>query len=161
YRELENHELGADETRGDSGPLTVSMPTLHDPLTEKMIQAGVAMGLPRKRDVNAPDYGEGVGLAARTVRKGRRESAATGFLNPIRGRRNLTILTDTTVDRLELEGRRVVGVKTAARRGGEPRTFRAREVIVSAGAIASPALLQRSGIGPAQLLRSLGIGVAI
>ena len=161
YRQLESHELGPAETRGNSGPLHVSMPTLRDPLTEAMIEAGVAMGLPRKRDVNDPDNGEGVGYAARTVHKGRRESAATAFLNPIRSRRNLRIITDTTVDRLELEGHRVVGVRTAAGRGGGAADYRAREIIVSAGAIASPALLQRSGIGPAALLRSLDVPVVL
>lgn len=156
YRAMENHELGIDETRGDKGPLHISMPTMKNALTEALVDAGVAMGLPRKDDVNVPDNGEGVGYAPRTVYRGRRESAATAFLEPIRKRKNLTVETGVLVDRLLFEGRRAVAV--AASRGGSPVTYRAtREIHLAAGALASPALLQRSGVGPADHLRSVGV----
>ena len=156
YRAMENHELGHAETRGDKGPLHISMPTMKNALTEALVDAGVAMGLPRKDDVNAPDNGQGVGYAPRTVYRGRRESAATAFLEPIRKRKNLSVETGVLVDRLLFEGRRAVAV--AASRGGSPVTYRAsREIHLAAGALASPALLQRSGVGPADHLRSVGV----
>ena len=158
YREIENHELGASATRGDAGPLHISMPTMRNALTEALIEAGVAMGLPRKRDTNEPDNGPGVGYAPRTIYKGRRESAATAFLDPVRSRTNLVIETGMVVDRLIFAGRQVTGV--AASRNGSPVSYHVtREVILAAGALATPALLQRSGIGPADAMQSLGIAV--
>ena len=158
FKAIESHELGADETRGDKGPLHISMPTMRNALTDAMVAAGVAMGLPRKTDTNAPDNSEGIGYAPRTVHRGKRESAATAFLDPIRGRRNLRIETGVAVDRLLLEGRRVVGV--CGHHGGRPVSYRAeREVLLAAGALASPAILQRTGLGPAQALRDVGITV--
>lgn len=161
YRQLESHELGPDATRGNAGPLHISMPNLRDPLTEAMIAAGVSLGLPLKRDTNTPDDGEGVGYAPRTVYRGRRESAASAFLTPIRNRPNLSIITGAMVDRLELDGRKVVGVRTAAKAGQKTKVFKAREVVLCGGAIASPAILQRSGIGAADLLVALNVPVLI
>ena len=133
-------------------------PADYDELADAMVEAGVAMGLPLKTDTNAPDNGEGIGYAPRTVHRGKRESAATAFLDPIRGRRNLRIETGVAVDRLLLEGRRVAGV--CGHRGGKPVSYRAeREVLLAAGALASPAILQRTGIGPAQALRDAGVAV--
>ena len=158
FQAIEHHELGPDETRGDSGPLHVTMPDMHNALTEAMIEAGVALGLARKADTNAPDNRQGIGYAPRTVRRSRRESAATAFLDPIRRRANLKILSGVVVDRLLFEGRRAVGV--TATQEGRPVSFRAtREVLIAAGALASPAILQRSGVGPASLLREAGISV--
>lgn len=158
YRQLESHALGEDKTRGGNGPLHISMPSMKNDLTEALIEAGVALGLARKEDVNAPDDAPCVGYAPRTVRKGRRETAATAFLNPIRSRPNLTVKTGVTVDRLMVEGRRAVGVHVIE--GGKPNTYHcSSEVILAAGALASPAMLQRSGIGPADELRAAGIDV--
>lgn len=155
YRELESHELGGAETRGVDGPLHVTMPTMRDRLTKMMIDAGQSMGLRLKADVNAPEGDDGVGFAPRTVHKGRRESAATAFLRPARKRPNLTIVTETLVDRLIVEEGRAVGI-TGTRRGAAI-SHRAREVILCGGALASPAILQRSGIGDRKHLASLGI----
>jgi choline dehydrogenase len=156
YRAMESHELGVAETRGVDGPLRISMPTMKNALTEALVEAGVAMGLPRKSDVNAPDNGEGVGYAPRTVHRGRRESAATAFLEPIRKRPNLVVKTGVLVDRLLFEQRRAVAVVASVK--GSSVTYRAkREIHLAAGALASPALLQRSGIGPADHLRSVGV----
>lgn len=156
YRELENHELGAAETRGDSGPLHITMPDSRDDLTEATIEAAVAMGMTRKQDVNDPADDERCGWAPRTVYKGRRESAAVAFLNPIKGRPNLTIVTGVTVDKVTIDGKRATGVSGA--REGSPVSYRAtKEVLLSVGALASPAILQRSGIGPADHLRAIGV----
>lgn len=156
YAALENHELGADATRGDRGPLRVTMPVLKDALSEAQIRAGEAMGWPRKEDVNTPDDGEGIGYAPRTVAAGKRQSAAVAFLRPAEKRANLTVLTECTVDRVIFEGRRAVGVDIL-RRGKREHIACADEVIICGGAMASPGILERSGIGDAQRLESLGI----
>ncbi|MGQ0619487.1 MAG: GMC family oxidoreductase [Panacagrimonas sp.] len=160
YRALESHELGAAETRGANGPLHVTLSLHRDRLTEAMIEAGVAMGLPRKQDVNAPDNAEGIGYAARTILDGRRVSGATAFLDPIRSRPNLSIVTGATADRVLFERRdeqqRATGVEVIHK--GARTTWNAkRELIICGGALSSPALLQRSGIGPAKLMQELGI----
>ena len=157
YAELENHELGAAETRGDHGPLKVTMPTLRDELSEAQIAAGVAMGWPLKQDVNAPDNGDGIGYAPRTIAGGKRQSAATAFLRPAETRANLTIVTDATVDRVTFAGTRATGVELLRR--GVRETIGAAEVILCGGAMATPGILERSGVGDAERLNALGIDV--
>jgi choline dehydrogenase len=157
FRAMEDHELGADELRGAGGPLYVSPGKFRYPVAEALIAAGRQMGLARKEDLNREDQ-EGVGYYAHTIRHGRRVSAATAFLDPAARRKNLDIVTGATVERLLFERGRAVGV--AARVGGAPMEYHTEgEVIVAAGAIASPALLQVSGIGPAEHLRSVGVPV--
>jgi choline dehydrogenase-like flavoprotein len=160
YRALESHELGADATRGDSGPLHVTLPDRRNSLTEAMIEAGVAMGLPRKLDVNTPDNSEGVGYAPRTIWRGRRQSAARAFLDPVRSRPNLHVIPNMLVDKVSFEGRRAVNVSALAGATRERQEYAARrEIILAAGAMASPGILQRSGIGAAELLGQLNIPV--
>jgi choline dehydrogenase-like flavoprotein len=158
YRALENHELGASETRGDRGPLKVSMPTLRDRLSEAQVAAGEAMGWKRKADVNEPDDEVAVGYAPRTIHKGKRQSAATAFLRPAEKRPNLSIFTERTVNRVLFDGKRAVGVEVL-RNGGTEVIAAGREVIVCGGAMASPGILERSGIGDAARLDALGIPV--
>lgn len=158
YRALENHELGPDETRGDAGPLNITMPDARDELSDAMVEAGKSLGWRYKQDTNAPEDIEGIGYAPRTVYKGRRVSAATAFLNPIRDRKNLTILTDCTVDRVRLDGKRVTGVEYL-QAGSRQMLSSRRETILAAGAMASPGILERSGIGDPGRLASLGIEV--
>lgn len=159
YQALESHELGEGVTRGARGPLKISLPVLRDRLMEAMIKAGEAMGLPRKQDVNTPDNGTGIGYAPLTIHEGKRQSAATAFIDPIRKQRsNLTILTGTLVDRVLFDGRRASGVAVKTARGDKTISAR-REVLLCGGALASPTILQRSGIGPAALLRQHGIEV--
>jgi choline dehydrogenase-like flavoprotein len=158
YRALEDHELGADASRGAGGPLKVSMPTLKDRLSAAQVAAGRALGWKVKTDVNAPDDAVSIGYAPRTIHKGKRQSAATAFIHPIEKRANLAILTERTVNRVIFEGRRAVGVEIL--RDGAVEMIRAgREVIVCGGAMASPAILERSGIGDAQRLAALGVPV--
>lgn len=158
YAALESHELGAAETRGAKGPLRVTMPDLRDELSEAQVVAGEAMGWPRKADVNTPDNAEAIGFAPRTISNGRRQSAAVAFLRPAENRANLTILTGCTVDRVTFTGTRATGVELI--REGKRESFGAgREVIVCGGAMASPGILERSGIGDAARLEALGIRV--
>ncbi|MGH8446612.1 MAG: GMC family oxidoreductase, partial [Solimonas sp.] len=126
FQRIEDHELGADDLRGSGGPLPVSNPSPGDPLCEAIIDAGAALGLPRRDDLNRLDP-EGIGYHQRNIRKGERWSAARAFLAPARARRNLDVLTGVRVDRLLFDGRRAVGV--AGRRGGQPVEYRARDVI--------------------------------
>ena len=157
YRAIEDHELGAGETRGQGGPLRVSMPAGTAPVNAALIAAGERIGLTHKRDVNAPDNRGVIGYAPCTIRDGRRETAATAFLDPIRRRPNLTVRTRTTVDRVVFDDkRRATGIIVSTDgKAGEIRAT--REVLLAAGALATPAILMRSGIGPAEHLRTLGI----
>ncbi|MFM6853083.1 MAG: GMC family oxidoreductase [Sphingopyxis sp.] len=156
YCAMENHELGAAPYRGQGGPLNISMPTMRDELSEAQIAAGVAMGWTRKQDVNQPDDDVGVGYAPRTIWKGKRQSAATAFLRPAQQRPNLTILTDCTVDHVLFDGTRATGI-AMVRNGATEQVAANREVILCGGALASPALLERSGVGDRDRLAALGI----
>lgn len=153
YAALESHQLGRGETRGDAGPLRISLPARRDPLLDRLIRSATQVGLPEQPDVNAPDNAEKVGYAPRTIWAGKRQSAAVAFLNPIRAQRpNLHIVSGCNVERVLFEGRRAVGVQCV---GGA--TYHGRRIIISAGTMASPGILQRSGIGPRALLAQHGI----
>lgn len=160
FRAIEDHELGDDGLRGSGGPVGVSAGTYRYPLAEALIEAGVEMGLPRRDDLNREDN-EGVGYYAHNIRRGRRQSAAVSFLEPARRRPNLMIRTGVTVDRVLLgDDLRATGV--AARVGGAPVEFHAAgEVILAAGALLSPRILQLSGIGPGDVLGDAGVAVRV
>ena len=157
FKAIEDHELGGNEFRGVGGPVHISTGKFRYPVAEALIKAGEQLGLPRKEDLNTEDQ-DGVGYYAHTIKNGQRVSAAQAFLKPARHRQNLTVVTQALVDRVLLENQRAVGVE--ARVNGKAVTFRATgEVILSAGALMSPKILQLSGIGPTELLQSLGINV--
>jgi choline dehydrogenase len=153
---MEHHELDAAERRGKGGPIHVSPHREKLELCEAFIAAGEALRLPFKRDLNDGDQ-EGVGYYMRNIRRGRRVSAAKAFLDPVRSRPNLEIVSDCVVERVVFEGKRAVGI--VARTPGGRAEMRAHEVILSAGALNSPRLLQISGVGPASLLQALGVQV--
>ncbi len=158
YKALESHELGQAETRGPGGPLNITLPDVNDPLSEHMVSAGRTLGLTIKKDINDPDDIEGIGFVPRTIYKGRRQSAATAFLDPIRDRSNLTVFTKMNVDRVCFDGTRAIGVTCVS--GGTSQEISARsDVILAGGALASPGVLERSGIGDPGLLGDLGISV--
>jgi choline dehydrogenase len=153
----EDHQGGASAYHGTGGPLAVESLRFRNPLSEVFVEAGVAAGLPRNPDFNGQRQ-EGVGFYEVTQRNGRRCSAATAFLKPVRARRNLTVHTDALVTRILFSGSRAVGVEY--RHGTELLQVRAEcEVLLSAGTIGSPQLLLLSGIGPAAELEALGIRV--
>ncbi|HET6363078.1 MAG TPA: GMC family oxidoreductase N-terminal domain-containing protein [Gemmatimonadota bacterium] len=157
FKGIEDHELGGNAMRGTGGPLHISLRKPSDALSAAVIQAGISAGLPYREDLNDLD-GEGIGYFPATIKNGRRVSAARAFLAPILERPNLTILTDTVVGKVVFTGTRATGVACVT--NGTPREFRAgKEVLVCAGALQSPKVLQLSGIGPAQHLRSLDIPV--
>ncbi len=151
----------ADPTyRGGEGPLTVTDIDWIHPLCEAFIEGATTLGIPRNPDYNA-GLQEGVSYSQRTIYKGRRMSAARAFLNPAKGRPNLHVRTNAHCTKILLEGKRAVGVRYAkGGRGGQEIEVRARkEVILSGGAYNSPQLLQLSGIGCPELLKSRGIEV--
>jgi choline dehydrogenase len=157
FKAIEDHVLGADALRGAGGPLKISMFEPRGELSEALILACQQLGLARRDDINRLDH-EGVAYLAYTLRGGVRQSAARAFLQPARSRPNLTVVTGAQVMRVLFEGTRVVGVE--ARVNGVTRQFKAaREVILSAGALQSPRLLQLSGIGDGAHLQTIGVPV--
>ncbi len=159
FRKAETRDIGGNDYHGSDGPLQVTTPKAgNNELFAAMIEAGVQAGYPRTDDLNGYQQ-EGFGPMDRTVTpRGRRSSTARGYLDQARARPNLTIVTHALTDRILFSGKRAVGV--AWLRNDEPQKARARrEVLLCGGAIASPQVLQRSGVGPADLLRGLGIEV--
>ncbi len=155
FQRLEDHKLGASKLRGAGGPVRVDPHLYTYPLADRMIEAGEALGLTRTAELNDIPGGR-VGLYSHNIKKGRRQSSAVTFLSKARKRRNVTIVTHALAERILFDGTRACGIEVKVK--GQPRTFACRgEIIVSGGAIESPLLLQRSGIGPAERLRELGI----
>jgi choline dehydrogenase-like flavoprotein len=160
FVELEDHVLGAAPGRGAGGHLKISVHPSGDPLCEAVLTAAVQTGTPRVADINlANTTGPGgLGYQTQNIWHGQRYSAAKAFLDPVRNRPNLDILTLTDVLWINFKDLRASSV-TVRDSNGERAINVAREVIVCAGAIQSPKLLQLSGIGPAALLESHGIAV--
>jgi choline dehydrogenase len=161
FRRTEKRLGEADDTyRGKEGSVHVTDLGWRHPLCDAFIEGAVQAGIPRNPDYNG-GWQEGVSYVQRTVNNGRRVSTATAYLNRAKNRPNLRIITQAHATELVLEGKRVAGVKYAkGGRGGRIHEVRAgREVIVSGGTYNSPVLLQLSGIGPADVLRDLGIEV--
>ncbi len=159
---LEDHQLDAAQWRGKGGPLKISMHPAGDKACEAVLDAAGEMGVGRVEDMNDMQavHEGGLSYQPSTTFKGKRFSAARAFLAPVRGRKNLEVLTETDVLRVEFSGRRATGILLRNKAG--TRSVRAaREVILSAGAIQSPKLLQLSGIGPGALLRAFGIPVLV
>ncbi|WAH55381.1 GMC family oxidoreductase N-terminal domain-containing protein [Pseudomonas silvicola] len=165
FRAIEDHELGDDGVRGVGGALKVGPSPAKHPVLDAMLAAGEEIGIPVKRDQSGLDQ-HGMGYAIHTIKNGRRQSAARAFLHPVLGRTNLKVLTHTMVQRVLFspapEAQRVTGVEVADAKGVPLAEYQAcSEVILCAGALESPAILQRSGIGPQALLQSLGIAVKV
>lgn len=157
YKRAEDNQRFADDYHSYGGPLGVSMPVSALPICDAYIRAGQELGIPYNHDFNGRQQA-GVGFYQLTQRNRRRSSASLAYLNPIRHRKNLTIKLGARVSRIVLEGKRAIGVEVVGKSGSE--IIRAeREVLVSSGAIGSPKLLQQSGIGPADHLKSVGVKV--
>jgi choline dehydrogenase len=157
FRKAEDQERGADEFHGSGGPLGVSNLKTDHPLHDAFIAGAQEAGYPYNRDFNGAVQ-EGVGPLQLTVKGRRRSSAAVGYLNPVKSRRNLQIEIRALTQRVLLDGTRAIGVEYTL--GGALHTARARkEVLLCGGAINSPQILQLSGIGPGGYLQSLGVDV--
>jgi choline dehydrogenase len=159
FRRAEDQERGADELHGVGGHLKVSNVCEPHPLCEAFIAAVQQSGFPRNDDFNGPSQ-EGAGYFQLTARNGRRWSTAVGYLKEARRRSNLTVVPNALATRVLFSGKRAVGVEYRSNSGQTTHTAYADgEVILSGGAFNSPQLLQLSGLGPAKLLRDLGIAV--
>ena len=154
YLKLEDHVLGADTWRGTGGPLKVSRHPEGNPLCRAILAASQEMGVPKVEDVNHTDVlaDQGMGYQTLTTYKGKRFSAARAFLDPVRSRRNLDILTNVCAERLLFDGKRAIGVQLK-----DKIVSCRREIILSAGAVESPKLLELSGIGDGARLKAHGI----
>ena len=152
----EDNARGASEFHGAGGEMTISEQRSPRPLDRRIIDACVACGIPRIDDYNGPEQ-DGVSMYQVFQKDGRRWSAADAFLRPAMARENLEVITGATVLGLELQGNRATGVRYRRRRGGETTVRPEREVILSAGAIGSPQILQLSGIGDSDELRAVGV----
>lgn len=152
FKKAEHQQRGPDAWHGDTGPLHVSDPRNSHPLCDAFIASALAAGHPINKDFNGQTQ-EGAGYFQTTSRDGRRCSAAHAYLHPVQSRPNLTIWTDTLATRIVIQNKKATGVKVL-RRGQHVRLACRREVILCAGAINTPQLLQLSGIGPAQWLQA-------
>ncbi len=155
FRKLDGHFLGDTEHHGGSGEWKVERMRVSWDILDAVARAATEMGVPPSTDFNTGDN-EGVGYFHVNQRRGVRLSTATAFLKPVLGRANLKLETGVLVERVVFEGRRAVGVRF--RQGGRLVEARAKgEVILAAGAIGSPQILQLSGVGPAEWLAEHGI----
>lgn len=162
FKRAENQERGEDAFHGKAGPLSVSDMRVERNICTALIAAAEELGIPRNPDFNGASQ-EGAGYYQMTAVKGRRCSTAVGYLNPVRGRPNLQIITHAHAEGLlfkESTDRAVDGIRFSVK--GQRKCAMLKpggEVILSAGAIGSPQILQVSGIGPGPLLQGLGIPV--
>ena len=159
FMKSEDQQNGADEFHGTGNELAVQNMRAKRDICEALINAAGELGVQRNADFNGAEQ-EGAGYFQQTARNGLRCSTARAFLNPVKNRPNLDIVTHALVEKVLIENTRTIGIATSIK--GDQRRYRLRpggEVILSAGAIGSPQILQLSGIGPGPLLQNLGIEV--
>jgi choline dehydrogenase len=159
FKRAEDNERGASEYHGAGGPLSVSENRSKNPMSDAFIAAAIDVGYPASDDFNGTAQ-DGFGYYQVTQREGMRCSSAVAYLHPAMERPNLTIETGVQVHRVIMVDGRATGV-AGQRLGGDIKVEAQREVILAAGAYNSPQLLMLSGIGPADLLTSLGIPVVV
>ncbi|MEJ2761871.1 MAG: GMC family oxidoreductase N-terminal domain-containing protein [Gammaproteobacteria bacterium] len=157
-RSENNITLGDSPWHGSNGPMQVSDVNRLNPLIDTFLEATDELGYPRCEDFNGTLEPEGFNSRQGTIHNGRRVSGVTAFIDPVKFRKNLTIMTDSLVTRILLQKKRAQGVEVNV--GGEIRKLKAnREVILAGGAFGSPQILMLSGIGAGGELRDLGIKV--
>jgi len=157
FKKAENQENGSDDFHGTDGPLHVSNMTFSRPICDDFLNAVKESGTPINHDINGASQ-EGVGYYQLTAKNGRRCSSAVAYLNPARSRSNLTIITHAMVHKLGFTNKKADTVHIS-RKGQAMQIKATREIVLCAGAIGSPQLLQLSGIGPGALLQEHGIPV--
>lgn len=159
FRRVEDHFLGESEHHGVDGPWRVEAPRVRWDVLDAVRNAALEMGVPDLLDFNTGDN-EGVGYFHVNQKKGRRWSSARGFLKPARNRPNLRVVTNALVDKVLIEQGRAQSVLYSS--GGERFAAKARgEIVLSAGAVGSVQILQRSGIGPGEHLNRMGIATVL
>jgi len=157
FKRAQNQERGADDLHGTGGPLSVTDRRMENPLCTAYVAACVEAGIPPTDDFNGKSQ-EGAGYYQYTIRDGRRGSTAVTYLKDAAGRPNLRVITHAEVQSIALDEKRASGVNFTV--GGEKRFIKARrEVLLAAGAIGSPQILELSGIGQSEVLKKVGIPV--
>ena len=157
FKRMEDYPDGGGDTRGRGGPLGLSEVPDENPLYDALMASAESIGIRRTADYNGPEQ-EGVGKTQATIQRGRRMSTAHCYLRPAARRANLNIVTEALTEQLLLDGKRCTGV-TYSRGGQHTDAKVTREVVLSAGTIGSPQILELSGIGQPELLQSHGIAV--
>jgi choline dehydrogenase len=158
FRRIESHHLGGPE-HGTTGPVHVTRVAEPDEVSRRFVDAARAVGVAANDDVGGPDL-DGAAISPVTVWKGQRWSAARAYIDPVRRRRNFSMLTGAHVRRVVISDGRAVGVEYE-RRGQRHTAVARREVILCAGAFGTPHLLQLSGVGAAEHLRAVGIAPVV
>lgn len=160
YKAFENNQFGASETRGEGGPLDIHVERVPEELNDEIFAAGEEWGLERVKDINESSH-ERIGHVPNTIRKGRRLSAARAFLKPALKRKNVSLMLNTHAVKIIFDGEDAVGVKVRSKNGEEKDIYASKEIIISAGAVETPLLLERSGIGNPDILRSIGVPLKV
>ena len=155
FKKSETYHGPGNTFRGNDGPLSVFKTTPTNPLDVAFIESGVQAGFRLSKDFNGPSQ-EGFGSYDHSIDGGQRVSAATAYLLPAQDRSNLMIISAATVEKIQIEGGRAVAVKYQTNSESH-HAYADGEIIVCAGAIWTPHLLQRSGIGSAEMLRDAGV----
>ena len=157
FKRMENYSDPGHETRGKTGPLGISEVSEQNQLYEALLDAAVSIGHPRNADYNGPDQ-EGVARLQATIQRGRRMNTAHCYLSPAMRRNNLNIVTKAMTQKILLKGKQCIGI-TYKKNGKLVEAECNREVILSAGGIASPQILELSGIGNPEILSRYGIEI--
>lgn len=156
FKRMEHHSQLTGPWRGQSGPMRISRGPRDNPLHEAFVAAAQQAGHPYTPDYNGAQQ-EGVGPADRTIYDGTRWSAARAYLRPALRRKNVQLINSALVDKILFQGRNACAVSYL--HGGQRKILTADRVVLAAGAINSPQILQRSGVGPGELLQSHNIPV--
>jgi choline dehydrogenase len=160
FKRSECNDEFDDEYHGTTGPLKVTRITDIDPVTVALIDAAATQGVARNNDFNGKQM-DGTGQLQVNQHRGMRFGSAEAYLAPLARHRNLSIRKNTLATRIVIEGGRAVAVEVADGKGGTERIRARGEIVISGGAFNTPALLQHSGIGPADFLRSVGVAPVV
>lgn len=162
FKRMEHREGGDPRIRGLGGPISVTDAAHKDALTEAFMNSCVEMGIPINKDYNGDEY-EGVSYFQFSQSKGKRCSTEVGYLQKARKRPNLDVVTHATIDRVIIKNKKIGVLYSKNNENRDPkkqiRIFAAKEVILCAGAVSSPNILERSGIGDSRRLNRIGIPV--
>jgi choline dehydrogenase len=157
FKKIETWSGGENEFRGGSGILPINQSKNQNPLFKAFLASAAEAGYKLNNDLNGEDQ-EGFGMYDVTIHKGERASASKYYLNPARKKKNLTVFTESFVEKIIFDGKKAIGVEVNIK-GKVSRVYANKEIILSGGSINSPQLLMLSGIGPANHLKEKGIEV--
>ncbi len=155
FKKLENYQNGCKEVRGNSGPVKITEVTERNPIYNALFETGKSMGIPINKDYNSDDQ-EGFGYTQTTIFKGERMSAKVAYLDPIKSRKNLSILTNCLVSKIIIENKKAKGVEYI-KNDRKEKIFADKEIVICGGAINSPQILELSGVGNRHILSKIGI----